>query len=298
MTIKRVLLPIIGSSLSSSQMEAALAAAQALGAHVEALYIEEEAHVPSRAYGMPQYGSGLGRMPSAYRASAEMEEKLQDQRLNASKRAREQFAMACEGAGLKLVENGANGGLPIATWRETTGTPRRVVAEHAAEYDMVVAASGAVAGTLRDVAEAALLDAGRPVLLAPTKFKHALDREPVIAWDESPVCWHAVSAALPFLEAAKRAHVVTVNKNSDAPRETLDRLLAYLEDHGIDADARVSPPLSRTVGEAILSEVSERGGSMLVMGAYSHSPLAERIFGGATRHVLNNSVATPVLLAH
>jgi nucleotide-binding universal stress UspA family protein len=298
MTIKRVLLPITGSSLSNSQIDAAMAAAQSLDAHIEALYIQEEIRIPSRSYGMPQYGGGLGRMPSSYRSSAQVEEQLSEQRLQASKRAREQFAMACEKAGYTLVDNGAGNGHPVASWREATGSPRKVVAEHAAEYDLVVAASGAIAGTLRDVAEAALLDAGRPVLLAPSKLQRPIAENPVIAWDESPVCWHAVSAALPFLEAAKRAQVITVSKNRDAPRDTQDRLLAYLEDHGIDAEAKVSPPLTRSIGEAILSEASERGGSMLVMGAYSHSPLAEWIFGGATRHVLKNAVATPVLLAH
>jgi nucleotide-binding universal stress UspA family protein len=34
------------------------------------------------------------------------------------------------------------------------------------------------------------------------------------------------------------------------------------------------------------------------MGTYSHSRLREMLFGGVTRHVLQNAAARPVLLAH
>jgi nucleotide-binding universal stress UspA family protein len=37
---------------------------------------------------------------------------------------------------------------------------------------------------------------------------------------------------------------------------------------------------------------------LLVMGAYSHSRLREMLLGGATRHILKNASARPVLLAH
>lgn len=299
MTMKRVLLPIAGSSLSTAQIQTAVAVTQVLDAHLEALYIEEESRPPPRAYAMStQYASSLGRLPTADQDTGQIAEQLHEQRQRASQRAYEKVASACQEAGIKLIEDGGNGAFPVASWQQATGAPRRVVAERATEYDLVVAASSAVTGTLRDIAEAALLEAGRPVLLAPTKLQRQFTQKPVIAWSDSPASWHAVSAALPFLEAAKQVQVVTVNKNRDVPRDTVDRVLAYLDDHGVDADVKVAPPLSRSVGEAILSEASEHGGGMLVMGAYSHSPFAERIFGGATRHVLNKAVATPVLLAH
>ena len=36
----------------------------------------------------------------------------------------------------------------------------------------------------------------------------------------------------------------------------------------------------------------------VIMGAYSHSRLREMLLGGATRHILKNASARPVLLAH
>jgi nucleotide-binding universal stress UspA family protein len=59
----------------------------------------------------------------------------------------------------------------------------------------------------------------------------------------------------------------------------------------------VAPHLS-SVGATLLAEAAEHDASLLVMGAYSHSRLREMLLGGATRHILKNAVARPVLMAH
>jgi nucleotide-binding universal stress UspA family protein len=53
-----------------------------------------------------------------------------------------------------------------------------------------------------------------------------------------------------------------------------------------------------SVGATLLAEAAEHDASLLVMGAYSHSRLREMLLGGATRHILKNAVARPVLMAH
>ena len=52
------------------------------------------------------------------------------------------------------------------------------------------------------------------------------------------------------------------------------------------------------MGDTLLAKAEERDAGLLVMGAYSHSRLREIILGGATRHILKNACARPVLLAH
>ena len=47
----------------------------------------------------------------------------------------------------------------------------------------------------------------------------------------------------------------------------------------------------------LLAQASARQAGLIVMGAYGHSRLAEFIFGGATRFVLNRLVC-PVLMSH
>ena len=50
--------------------------------------------------------------------------------------------------------------------------------------------------------EQSLLQTRRPVLLAPARLQSDLTDGVMIAWDESPECWQAVSAAIPFMRLA------------------------------------------------------------------------------------------------
>lgn len=59
----------------------------------------------------------------------------------------------------------------------------------------------------------------------------------------------------------------------------------------------IAPDL-RSVGDTLLAAAAEADVGLLVMGAYSRSRLREMLLGGVTRHVLQNAVARPVLLAH
>ena len=44
-----------------------------------------------------------------------------------------------------------------------------------------------------------------------------------------------------------------------------------------------------------LAAGAEHEAGLLIMGAYSHSRLREMLLGGATRHILKNASAHPVL---
>ena len=120
----------------------------------------------------------------------------------------------------------------------------------------------------------------------------------MIAWDESPECWHAVSAAIPFLRLAKSVQVVSVDGTPSRRSASQAEALAYLRCHDIAATARVVAPHIRSVGDTLLATAGEDDIGLLVMGAYSHSRLRELLLGGATRTILQNAVARPVFLAH
>jgi len=120
----------------------------------------------------------------------------------------------------------------------------------------------------------------------------------MIAWDESPECWHAVSAAIPFLKLARSVRVVSVDKNSANRRASQAEALAYLRCHGINATEQVIAPELRSVGDTLLATAAEHNIGLLVMGAYSHSRLREMLLGGATRDILKNASTRPVLMAH
>ena len=57
-------------------------------------------------------------------------------------------------------------------------------------------------------------------------------------------------------------------------------------------------PANFPINVTVPAAGAEHEAGLLVMGAYSHSRLREMLLGGATRHILKNASARPVLLAH
>ncbi|WP_162914523.1 universal stress protein [Desertibaculum subflavum] len=290
MSIKRILIPLPGAIDHTSEVAMGLSVAKLLGAHVEALHIADP--VPaSPGMGMIQgnYGARVAAARPIGWAVEEREKALQEKR--------EQFRQACLRHAVPLLTaDEAPTGLPAATWREADGEYERVAVQRAAAFDLMVATSAAVVERLKDIAERSLLRTHRPVLLAPQQLRGSLTGTVMIAWKESLQCWHAVSAALPFLERAERVEVISADDEVDERDASHDEVLTYLRCHGIDASARIEPLDGRSVGETLLAAANEA--DLMVMGAYAHSRLREMLLGGATRHVLQKAVVTPVLMAH
>ncbi len=293
MGIKRILVPLPESTDHASETDMALSAAKLLGAHVEALFISQPP--PATRGGTYASSAGYGVRAAALapvNLYAEEREKM-------ARAAQVRFADACAAAGIPLLSANDEPGRPLAaSWHEAEGSYVDVAAQRAAAFDLVVAASAAVTDPLKQIAEQSLLQMRRPVLLAPLQRGSNLTGRAMIAWNESPECWHAVSAALPFLTLAKTVQIVSVDKNADARKTSQAEVQAYLRCHGISTTAQVIAPHLRSVGDTLLAKAAEDDIGLLVMGAYSHSRLREMILGGATRHILQNASAKPVLLAH
>ncbi|MCK6454871.1 MAG: universal stress protein [Alphaproteobacteria bacterium] len=298
MSIKRILVPLPGSADHAGETQMALSAAKLLGAHVEALFITE----PPPA---PRGGTSVGRVGFGGSAAAVAPVNwFAEEREKAARDAHERFAGACAAAGIPLLTAAEDAGAPLAaSWREAEGPYVEIATQRAAAFDLIVAASGAVMEPLKAIAEESLLQTRRPVLLAP--LRPAGEAPPVnltnsvmIAWDESPECWRAVSAALPFLTRAQTVRVVSVDRRAEARKDSQAEVVAYLRCHGIVATAKVVAPDLRSVGDTLLAMAGEHDVGLMVMGAYSHSRLREMLLGGATRYILQHASARPVLLAH
>ena len=294
MSIKRILVPIPGSVDHSGEIDTALSAAKALGAHVEALFISEPPP-PSRV----RTAIGEGYAYGGGTAAAAQVDWFAEERERRAREGRERFANACLANGIPmLAANGQPGTLPSACWREAEGAYAGVAVARAPAFDLVVAASAAVMESLKAIAEQSLLQARRPVLLAPSRLENGLTGSAMIAWDESTECWHALSAAIPFLRIAKSVQLVSIDRNADDRSASQAEALAYLRCHDIAATTQVIAPELRSVGDTLLAAAGEGEVGLLVMGAYSHSRLRELLLGGVTRHILQNAAARPVLLAH
>jgi nucleotide-binding universal stress UspA family protein len=289
MSIKRILVPLPGSASHTGQIETALSAAKALGAHVQALFISEPPPVTRGGLTVTEMG----------RAAALSVNWHAEERKRAARDAREVFAQACAVVGIPMLSASDEPGSPLAaSWREAEGSYVEIAVQRAAAFDLMVAASATVMESLMAIAEQSLLQTRRPVLLAPSRPQSDLTDSAMIAWNESPECWHAVSASIPFMQLAKSVQVISVDREASNRQASQAEVLAYLRCHGIGATAQVVAPELRSVGDTLLAAAAEHEAGLLIMGAYSHSRLREMLLGGATRHILKNASARPVLLAH
>lgn len=146
-----------------------------------------------------------------------------------------------------------------------------------------------------------ILSAGRPALIIPTDAKPLdLAGKVVVGWDGSREAARAAFDALPFLQRAATVHVVTVGKGADVKDAVKNggvTLAEALVRHGVKAEIAMIAKGDSSAGEALSAYVAEQDAALLVMGCYGHSRLRERLFGGATIHVLEH-MKSPVLMSH
>ena len=160
------------------------------------------------------------------------------------------------------------------------------------ERDMVPASG------LLDILGEAILGCRVPCLILPPHWGHEIRFERiVIGCNGSIEAIRAIHSALPFLKAAKQVTLVDGDvRDGDEGHPRFDPFV-YLLRHGITSRPSYVRASSAMAGEILLKEVENIDADLLVMGAYGRSRMRERVFGGATRHVLEEALI-PVLVQH
>ena len=102
--------------------------------------------------------------------------------------------------------------------------------------------------------------------------------------------------AMPLLQKANRVTVLTVIGGTEVPGPSAEQLIHYLQRNGIAAEPMRVGLDGKNTGQAILTAAQSLDCDLLIKGAYTQSRLRQMIFGGATRHVLENA-EIPVLFA-
>ncbi len=282
---KSILVPVGDAAGGSPAMDLALRVAAAFSAHVIGLHVRTD---PATA--VPLVGEGMsGAMVEEMMAAAE--------RLAAARAAtaRTVFDEACARHGVPLATAPAAGpgaAGPSAEWVDVTGREEEVVAWRGRLSDLVVITrprEGAESRTTMTV-NAALMESGRPLLLAPSTPPAEVARTVAIAWNGSAEAGRAVAASLPLLARAQTVTILSVSEDERTAGAPAGELAAYLAWHGIAARCEtVAAGPHGHAGEALLSECTGRGIDLLVMGAYTHSRLRQLILGGVTRQVLHHA---------
>jgi nucleotide-binding universal stress UspA family protein len=158
-----------------------------------------------------------------------------------------------------------------------------------------------ITGVERDFVEQVVMAVGRPVIVLPFKGDARISlTEIVVGWDGGREAARAAFDALPLLRKADKVRVVRIDPQKDpALRGSVAGadLAETFARHGIKAEAQGYPTDGLDEGQALMRCAEDHGAGLIVMGAYGHSRLAEFIFGGATRFVLNR-MTRPVLMSH
>ncbi len=178
------------------------------------------------------------------------------------------------------------------------------LAFHARHSDLTILAqtnhehSGASFNTA--LTDAVLFESGRPIYLVPyIGKKHTPVKTAVVAWDGGAKSARAVNDAIPLLQDRKEVIVLVINaeerEGAHGMKPGAD-IAAHLSRYGIKTRIERETIKDIDVDKAILNFLADCGADLLVMGAYGHSRLREKAFGGVTENILKE-MTTPVLMS-
>jgi nucleotide-binding universal stress UspA family protein len=284
-----IVLPCIGSAADAPVFATALAVARKFSSHLAFLHVRPDVRQEFAALAASEVGavSGIGD-------TMERMERDADQREHAAER---QWRELCQQEQL-TIRDGPPGDGVSTEWIGEVGSDTGWVAEHGRTADLIIAGhAGQDGGIAMGVLEAALMESGRPVLVAPPAAPASVGRVVTIAWKGTREAAGAVSAALPFIARAERVVILTIDEDDPAEDRSPERLQRVLRWHN---PAVLMHRLVRehgSVAETLLAAAMHAESDLLVMGGYGHTRLREAVFGGFTRHVLERA-ELPVLMAH
>jgi nucleotide-binding universal stress UspA family protein len=182
------------------------------------------------------------------------------------------------------------------------GRGDEAIGRRARYADLTVLGPDVLAGkTLKEkTIEGALFSSGKPLLLVPEGSSPTLKPKRVlVAWDSRIEASRAVRESLDMLKGADDVRLVLVDpvKGEEYHGEEPGAdAAAYLARHGVKLTIDRLPRMNRSVADVLRQHAQDTATELMVMGAYGHSRLRERLFGGVTKSMLDQS-SVPILMA-
>jgi len=286
MTWASILAVTDGAAGSDAAMAAAIDLGKRFGARVTFLHVANDSSDL-----LPYVGEGMSATAlEQVMASVEAGNARRREAVEAS------FKRLCAGLPQVLPEESVPAGSFAVSLNVVTGRQPEVIEQLGRLSDVIVMPHPALTeGDVTTSLDAALFGTGRPVIVVPDRTKKGFGAKMAVAWDGSREGALAAAAALPLLGKAGEVVVITAREDDDVVEPSA--LARYLQGHGIEAKTWAYTPAGESITEGLLGQVERTGADCLVMGAYGHSRLRERILGGATEGVLQKS-RFPVLMMH
>lgn len=277
-----------GAGGSDTAMTAAIDLGQRFAARVDFLHVSND---PREL--LPYVGEGMsGTAVEQVMASVEAGNARRLEAVQAS------FKRFCRDAGFTVVAPGetTRAGSFAVSLDIVTGRQPEEIERRGRLADVIVMAHPALTESEDSASiDAALFGTGRPVIVVPAETRQGFGGKVAIAWNGTREGGLATGAALPLLKRAEEVVVITAREGDEAVEPSA--LVRYLAGHGVDARTWSYTPGGESIGEGLLGQAAKAGADCLVMGAYGHSRLRERILGGATEGVLRHA-DIPVLMMH
>jgi len=230
--------------------------------------------------------SGAGYIPAEVIESQERENEA------ATKAALDRFNAACKRAGVSAE--------PLTLSASFSGVGDQF-GRIARRFDLSIVGQSEPETSAAEemIAEAALFESGRPVIVVPYIQKAPLKLDRVmLCWDGSRAAARAIADAMPLLERAGQVEVVIV-ANERGKQDEIEGadMGAHLARHGLNVEVKRTVLGDIDVADVILSHAADAGSDFIVMGGYGHSRLREFVLGGVTRSIFR-SMTAPVLMSH
>ncbi|WP_028749062.1 universal stress protein [Rhizobium mesoamericanum] len=176
------------------------------------------------------------------------------------------------------------------------------IAQHALYADLVLVGAQAAGdeNLQRRIVDGALFQSPTPILVNPRMQAVAsFPKSILLAWDSSDEAARAVRQSLEFLMGCDAVHVTLVDpvaRSWENGEEPGSDIATFLTRHGVKVEVDRVASGGRRVDETLRQHAVDIAADMVVMGAYKHSRMQQRLFGGVTRSMLKDS-RVPLFLA-
>jgi nucleotide-binding universal stress UspA family protein len=230
--------------------------------------------------------SGAGYIPADVIATQERDSQ------EATRSALDRFTAACRRAGIAAEQ------LTLSTSFAGVGEQFGRIARRF-DLSIVGQAEPETSEVEEIVAESALFESGRPLIMVPYIQKAPLKLDRVmVCWDGGRAAARAIADAMPLLRRAGHVDVVIVT-DERGKRDQIEGadMGAHLARHGLNVEVTRTALGDIDVADVILSRAADMSTDFIVMGGYGHSRLREFVLGGVTRSILR-SMTVPVLMSH
>lgn len=204
-----------------------------------------------------------------------------------------------DGLRRKLAEKGLSGDILAVYCLQ--GNVAEEVGKHSRYADLTVVGRNMLKDDFlrKRVLDGALFASPAPVLLAGETSTTLRPTTVLVAWNATLEAGVAVRSALDMLAHADSVHLAVVDPDArphamgEEPGADMARFLAR---HHVNVTVDSLASGGNDPALVLQRHARDIGAELIVMGAYGHSRMRERFFGGTTETMTRN-IGTPVLMA-